>query len=161
MRIALVLFLAAAAYALDITPYLPIGLQDGVFDNHGTGSTLSEAALEGPFRLDRDGNPVMPAGRRTFHAPDFEVDLALLVTPSDAPDIDGDGKANDVDDDDDGHPDGEDAFPLEPEEWADAAEPRALNQPQRPQTIPISSFSALYNSTRSRRRAPGGSSCRL
>ncbi len=63
-----------------------------------------------------------PAGSRTFHAPEFVVDLSLLVTPHGAPDVDGDGKANDVDEDDDedGHPDAEDAFPLEPEEWADA-----------------------------------------
>jgi len=63
-----------------------------------------------------------PAGRRTFTAPDFTVDLAILVTPAGPPDIDRDGKPNDVDEDDDndGVPDVQDAFPLEPEEWADA-----------------------------------------
>jgi hypothetical protein len=54
-----------------------------------------------------------PAGRRTFEAPAFAVDLALLV--------DRDGIPNDADPDDDGDgvPDATDAFPLEPEEWAD------------------------------------------
>jgi len=62
-----------------------------------------------------------PAGRQTFAAPDFTVDLALLITPAGPPDIDRDGKPNDVDEDDDndGVPDAQDAFPLEPEEWAD------------------------------------------
>ncbi len=32
-----------------------------------------------------------PSGRQTFHAPEFVVDLALIVTPHGAPDIDGDG----------------------------------------------------------------------
>ena len=61
------------------------------------------------------------AGRQTLAAPDFTVDLALLVTPDGPPDIDRDGTANDrdPDDDNDGTPDGQDAFPLEPEEWAD------------------------------------------
>ena len=63
-----------------------------------------------------------PAGRQTFTAPDFTVDLALLVTPDGPPDIDHDGKPNDVDpdNDNDGVPNARDAFPLEPEEWADA-----------------------------------------
>jgi hypothetical protein len=62
-----------------------------------------------------------PAGRQTFTAPDFTVDLALLVTPDGPPDIDKDGKPNDADpdDDNDGVPDAEDAFPLDPSEWAD------------------------------------------
>jgi hypothetical protein len=62
-----------------------------------------------------------PAGRGTFEAPEFVVDLALLITPDGAPDIDGDGLPNhmDPDDDNDGVSDVEDAFPLEPEEWAD------------------------------------------
>lgn len=62
-----------------------------------------------------------PAGRRTFIAPAFTVDLALLITPDGAPDIDHDGLPNhrDPDDDNDGVPDHADAFPLEPEEWAD------------------------------------------
>lgn len=61
-------------------------------------------------------------GRRTFAAPEFRVDLALLITDGEAPDVDGDGAANDLDDDDDGDgvPDVTDAFPLEREEWADA-----------------------------------------
>ncbi|KPK57996.1 MAG: hypothetical protein AMK73_09580 [Planctomycetes bacterium SM23_32] len=62
-----------------------------------------------------------PAGRQTFGAPPFTVDLALLVTPDGPPDVDGDGQPNhlDADDDNDGVPDESDAFPLEPEEWAD------------------------------------------
>jgi hypothetical protein len=62
-----------------------------------------------------------PAGKHAFAAPPFAVDLALLLTPDKAPDIDGDGKANDADtdDDNDGVADANDAFPLEPEEWAD------------------------------------------
>lgn len=62
-----------------------------------------------------------PAGRQTFTAPPFEIDLALLITEAGPPDVDGDGKPNDRDDDDDndGVPDSQDAFPLEREEWAD------------------------------------------
>jgi hypothetical protein len=61
------------------------------------------------------------AGKGTFQAPPFAVDLALLLTPDGAPDIDHDGSANDADpdDDNDGVADAQDAFPLEPEEWAD------------------------------------------
>jgi len=61
------------------------------------------------------------AGKQTFRAPAFKVDLALLVTPGGAPDIDGDGKDNtaDTDDDNDGTPDAKDAFPLDPSEQAD------------------------------------------
>ena len=61
------------------------------------------------------------AGRQTLAAPPFKVDLALLITPDGAPDIDHDGLANDLDpdDDNDGVPDLADAFPLDPEEWAD------------------------------------------
>jgi hypothetical protein len=60
-------------------------------------------------------------GSNTIEAPEFTVDLALLITPDGPPDIDGDGVANhlDADDDDDGVPDVEDAFPLDPEEWED------------------------------------------
>jgi hypothetical protein len=60
-------------------------------------------------------------GTQTLTAPDFTVDLALLVTPDAAPDIDHDGVANDgdADDDNDGIDDAKDAFPLEPEEWQD------------------------------------------
>lgn len=60
-------------------------------------------------------------GQRTFMAPAFEVDLALLITPDGLPDIDRDGIPNheDPDDDGDGVPDAKDAFPLEREEWAD------------------------------------------
>ncbi|HEX29335.1 TPA: DUF5060 domain-containing protein [Candidatus Poribacteria bacterium] len=63
----------------------------------------------------------VPAGRGTFEAPPFVVDLALLITPYGAPDIDGDGVPNhlDPDDDNDGVADVKDAFPLEPEEWQD------------------------------------------
>ena len=61
------------------------------------------------------------AGPGTFEAPEFTVDLALLITPNGPPDIDKDGKPNnlDPDDDNDGVPDEKDAFPLEPEEWLD------------------------------------------
>jgi len=63
-----------------------------------------------------------PAGRQTFTAPAFAIDLALLITTDGPPDVDRDGKPNDQDDDDDndGVPDAKDAFPLEREEWADA-----------------------------------------
>jgi hypothetical protein len=62
-----------------------------------------------------------PAGRQTFTAPDFTVDLALLITPDGCPDIDKDGIPNDrdPDNDNDGVPDVRDVFPLEPEEWED------------------------------------------
>jgi len=62
-----------------------------------------------------------PAGRGTFAAPEFAVDLALLITPDGCPDIDKDGIPNDrdTDNDNDGVPDDRDAFPLEPEEWQD------------------------------------------
>ena len=62
-----------------------------------------------------------PAGRQTFTAPPFAVDIALLVTPDGPPDIDRDGKPNDADpdNDNDGVPNDRDAFPLEPEEWED------------------------------------------
>ena len=62
-----------------------------------------------------------PAGRRTFAAPPFTIDLALLITEEGPPDIDHDGIPNDIDDDNDndGVPDAKDAFPLEREEWAD------------------------------------------
>jgi len=61
------------------------------------------------------------AGKGTFEAPEFTVDIAFLITPDGPPDIDKDGKPNDVDtdDDEDGIPDKKDAFPLDPEEWAD------------------------------------------
>lgn len=60
-------------------------------------------------------------GRQTLVVPNFTVDIALLVTPESAPDIDHDGLANDLDadDDNDGVPDDQDAFPLDPEEWTD------------------------------------------
>jgi len=61
-------------------------------------------------------------GRRTLDVPPLSIDLALLITEAGAPDIDGDGKPNDrdADDDNDGTPDAKDAFPLEREEQADA-----------------------------------------
>ena len=60
-------------------------------------------------------------GTETIDVPDFTVDIALLITPDGPPDIDADGLANhlDPDDDQDGVPDVEDAFPLDPEEWQD------------------------------------------
>ena len=62
-----------------------------------------------------------PAGKGDLQVPPFTVDIALLITPDQAPDIDQDGIPNnlDPDDDNDGVPDVKDAFPLEPEEWAD------------------------------------------
>jgi hypothetical protein len=62
-----------------------------------------------------------PAGSGTFEAPEFTIDLALLITADGPPDIDKDGKPNhlDADDDNDGVPDKKDAFPLDPEEWLD------------------------------------------
>lgn len=61
------------------------------------------------------------AGRQTFPVPSFRIDIALLITPDAAPDIDHDGQANDIDqdDDNDGVPDNRDAFPLDPKEWRD------------------------------------------
>ena len=61
------------------------------------------------------------AGKQTLVAPPFKVDIALLVTNGPAPDIDGDGIANDEDpdNDNDGVPDVDDAFPLEREETKD------------------------------------------
>jgi len=61
------------------------------------------------------------AGEQSIEAPSFLIDLALLITPDGAPDIDHDGIPNnaDPDDDNDGVPDAEDAFPLESEEWQD------------------------------------------
>jgi hypothetical protein len=61
------------------------------------------------------------AGANTFEAPEFIVDLALLITPDGPPDIDKDGRPNnlDPDNDEDGVPDREDAFPLDPGEWQD------------------------------------------
>jgi hypothetical protein len=60
-------------------------------------------------------------GTNILKVPQFTVDLALLITPDGPPDIDADGKPNhlDGDDDEDGVPDQDDAFPLEPEEWED------------------------------------------
>ncbi|KPL25108.1 MAG: hypothetical protein AMJ75_02030 [Phycisphaerae bacterium SM1_79] len=60
-------------------------------------------------------------GTNTLEVPEFTVDLALLITPDGPPDIDKDGGANhlDLDDDEDGVPDLQDAFPLDPHEWQD------------------------------------------
>ncbi len=60
-------------------------------------------------------------GTNTLAVPEFAVDLALLITPDGPPDIDKDGKPNhlDLDDDEDGVPDQQDAFPLDPHEWQD------------------------------------------
>ncbi|MCX5671121.1 MAG: DUF5060 domain-containing protein [Planctomycetota bacterium] len=67
------------------------------------------------------GKADAPPGRQTLAAPDFKVDIALLITPDGCPDIDKDGIPNDVDpdNDNDGVANEKDAFPLEPEEWAD------------------------------------------
>lgn len=63
-----------------------------------------------------------PAGKATFTAPPFAIDLAMLISPDGVIDSDGDGRPNDIDDDDDndGVPDAKDAFPLIADEWADA-----------------------------------------
>ena len=60
-------------------------------------------------------------GWNQLEVPAFTVDLALLITPDGAPDIDRDGRPNhlDTDDDNDGVPDPQDAFPLDPYEWED------------------------------------------
>ena len=60
-------------------------------------------------------------GSNELKVPSFTVDMALLITPDGAPDIDGDGRPNheDADDDQDGVPDHKDAFPLDPHEWDD------------------------------------------
>ncbi|HID30846.1 MAG TPA: DUF5060 domain-containing protein [Desulfobacterales bacterium] len=75
--------------------------------------STENAAILGTFDV--------PAGKETFEIPPFIVDLALLITPNGAPDIDHDGIPNDrdPDDDNDGVADEKDAFPLEPEEWRD------------------------------------------
>jgi hypothetical protein len=61
------------------------------------------------------------AGANSLEVPEFTVDIAFLATQAGPPDIDKDGRPNnlDVDDDGDGVPDKEDAFPLEPHEWQD------------------------------------------
>ena len=61
------------------------------------------------------------AGANRLEVPEFTVDIAFLVTRAGPPDIDKDGRPNnlDADDDGDGVPDKEDAFPLEPQEWQD------------------------------------------
>jgi hypothetical protein len=58
-------------------------------------------------------------GAQTLTVPDFNIDIALLIGVGSPPDSDGDGKPNNIDNDDDndGVPDIKDAFPLEPEEW--------------------------------------------
>ncbi len=68
------------------------------------------------------GTTDVVAGENRLAAPDFEIDLALLVTEEGPPDIDRDGLPNDADpdDDNDGRPDAQDAFPLEREEQDDA-----------------------------------------
>jgi hypothetical protein len=72
------------------------------------------------------GTIKLKPGKQILPAPAFTIDLALLVTPDNAPDIDKDGLANneDPDDDNDGVADATDTFPLEPEEWADADKDR-------------------------------------
>jgi hypothetical protein len=67
------------------------------------------------------GTAELTKGRHTIEVPEFTVDVALLITPDGPPDIDRDGVPNnlDADDDNDGVPDVEDAFPLDPEEWED------------------------------------------
>ena len=61
------------------------------------------------------------AGMNELEVPPFTIDLALLVTPDGPLDIDHDGRPNhlDTDDDNDGTADDQDAFPLDPSEWAD------------------------------------------
>jgi hypothetical protein len=68
------------------------------------------------------GTIAVTNGPLELTAPAFDVDIALLITAGQAPDIDGDGIPNqrDGDNDNDGHVNSADAFPLMPEEWADA-----------------------------------------
>lgn len=75
-----------------------------------------------PASAELRGTVEVREGTNDAIAPPFTVDLALLIAPDAAPDIDGDGVPNDADEDDDGDgvPDAADAFPLEPEEQADA-----------------------------------------
>lgn len=63
-----------------------------------------------------------PAEVYRLLAPPFAVDLALLLTDGEPPDVDRDGvpTAEDTDNDNDGVPDTEDAFPLLRWEWSDA-----------------------------------------
>lgn len=67
------------------------------------------------------GSTSVAAGHQTLTAPDFQVDLALLLTSGQPPDSDRDGRPNHIDPDDDGDGvlDVRDAFPLDPSEWAD------------------------------------------
>jgi hypothetical protein len=80
---------------------------------------------KGYWYIPEDGSAVkivdISAGMNQLDVPPFTVDIALLVTPDGAPDIDHDGRPNhlDADDDNDGVPDDQDAFPLDPSEWAD------------------------------------------
>jgi hypothetical protein len=46
----------------DGSPYFPIGLQDCLGDNSGTGSVLDAVAMEGPFRTDLKDPPPLPPG---------------------------------------------------------------------------------------------------
>ena len=97
---------AASQRELRVTLDMPRGGQACWYDP-GTGRVVETFTVTG--------------GRQTLVAPAFTVDLALLAAPGGPPDADGDGLSNDVDpaDDNDGVADAADAFPLEPEEWAD------------------------------------------
>lgn len=91
---------------------------------HGYWYSPENAAILGRFDPS-EGEPCEDdelQEHRVFTVPDFIIDIALLITPDGPPDIDHDGLANDedLDDDNDKVPDDKDAFPLEPEEWADA-----------------------------------------
>ena len=51
----------------DGSPYYPIGIQDGWGDREGLGTMLASAAMEGPFRLDR--NVELPRGPMFVRSP--------------------------------------------------------------------------------------------
>jgi hypothetical protein len=101
------------------------------FSNHNDAVSGLKVTLEVPkagkayWYSPEDGSILgtldAPAGKHTFTAPDFVIDLALLITAANPPDHDRDGKHNGIDDDDDndGVADKDDTFPLEPEEWQD------------------------------------------
>ncbi len=67
------------------------------------------------------GRVSIKGGEIDLAVPPFREDLALLITAKGPPDIDRDGMPNDIDqdDDNDGVADADDAFMLDPSEWAD------------------------------------------
>jgi hypothetical protein len=57
----------------DGSAYFPIGLQDGVFDSTGVGSVLAAWSIDGGFRPDRKGRPVLPPGEMFKVGPPKQV----------------------------------------------------------------------------------------